>query len=279
MGKPLNYAVIVSDTHCGCQLGLYPCDADIRLDNGGAYQPNLVQQVMWGWWREFWDEWVPDVTKGNPYAVVVNGDLIDGVHHNSVGQLTHNLDVHRQIAVEVFRPIVKLCNGHFFVVRGTEAHGGQAGCNEESIARELEARPDSSGKFSRYQLPLRIGRSLVHIKHFIPGCSSQDYMNTAPTKIFNKAHTEASKWHREAPQAIVRSHRHVPTEARISTEAGYGYAIVTAGWQLATSFVQSHGGGEFIDPVVGGVVLYQHPDQLYPYEKTWKLEPEREETA
>jgi hypothetical protein len=35
------------------------------------------------WWREWWDVFVPVATKGEPFAVVVNGDTVDGVHHGS----------------------------------------------------------------------------------------------------------------------------------------------------------------------------------------------------
>ena len=80
--------VVISDTHCGCQLGL--CPPVVNLDNGGTYVQSSLQKKLWEMWNEFWDVWIPMVTKGEPYIIVHNGDAIDGVHHNSVTQITHN---------------------------------------------------------------------------------------------------------------------------------------------------------------------------------------------
>ena len=77
--------VVVSDTHSGCRVGLIHPDG-IRLDGGGRYLPSAMQLKMWALWREFWDEWVPEVTRGEPYDIVHNGDVIDGVHHNATTQ-------------------------------------------------------------------------------------------------------------------------------------------------------------------------------------------------
>ncbi len=79
--------VFVSDTHCGCQMGLCPADG-VRLDGGGWYHPSKFQRAMWSWWEEAWDKFVPEATRGEPYAVVHVGDALDGVHHGSraVGQ-------------------------------------------------------------------------------------------------------------------------------------------------------------------------------------------------
>ncbi|GAF68288.1 unnamed protein product, partial [marine sediment metagenome] len=74
--------IVVSDLHCGCRLGLcHP--KGVYLDDGGTYLPSKIQKKVWKWWREFWDEWVPTITRGEPWDLVVNGDALDGVHHNN----------------------------------------------------------------------------------------------------------------------------------------------------------------------------------------------------
>ena len=83
--------IIVSDTHCGCRLAL--CGPEpIKVDGGGQYLASDFQRKMWALWREFWDEWVPEVTRGEPYDLVHNGDAIDGSHHNSTTQISHNIE-------------------------------------------------------------------------------------------------------------------------------------------------------------------------------------------
>ncbi len=88
--EKINNLVIVSDLHCGCQMGLCP-RGGVRLDGGGVYKPSKLQRIVWGWWEEFWGEWIPSVVKGEPYAVCINGDAIEGRHHQATTQITQNL--------------------------------------------------------------------------------------------------------------------------------------------------------------------------------------------
>ena len=93
----INNLVVVSDTHSGCRLALCPPEG-IALDDGGRYIPSEFQQKMWVMWQEFWQEWVPRVTYGEPFDLVHNGDAIDGVHHNSTTQVSHNFEDQLRIA-------------------------------------------------------------------------------------------------------------------------------------------------------------------------------------
>jgi hypothetical protein len=92
--------IIFSDTHLGCKLGL--CHPDgIELDDGGRYIPSKLQRSVWQWWEEFWGEWVPRVTRGEPYDVVLNGDAIEGVHHNATTPISHNIGEQIKLAEKV----------------------------------------------------------------------------------------------------------------------------------------------------------------------------------
>src|SRR6185295_8990045 len=98
--------VVISDTHCGCRLGLcWPQGS--KLDDGGLYAPSRLQLVVWSWWREFWDVWVPKATKGEPFICVHNGDVIDGVHHNSTTQISHNIKDQKDLAIAILRPEIE----------------------------------------------------------------------------------------------------------------------------------------------------------------------------
>src|SRR5437762_3193051 len=99
MSKKVNNIIVISDTHCGCQLGLMP--PEIRLDEAGRFLQSPLQEKMWAMWLEFWNKWVPKVTKGEEYYIVHNGDAIDGVHHNSVTQITYNIKDQIKIAKQV----------------------------------------------------------------------------------------------------------------------------------------------------------------------------------
>jgi hypothetical protein len=98
--------VIVSDTHSGCRLSLCP-PSGVRLDDGGFYHPSEFQTKMWAYWREFWDTWVPQVTRGEPYHLIHNGDALEGVHHNATTQISHNIEDQLRIAEDVLSPEIR----------------------------------------------------------------------------------------------------------------------------------------------------------------------------
>lgn len=260
--------IVVADLHCGCQMGLCPPEG-IKLDGGGTYHPSELQLVMWQKWREFWDEWVPRVTRGEPYAVLCNGDVIDGVHHNSVTQITHNLKDQGEIAFQVLSPIVERA-AKYLHIRGTESHAGKSGQEEERIAKRLGATPDEQGRYAQWRLCVRLGRGLVLASHHIGRTSSAAYETSAPQRALLNAIYRAAKQNKEIPDVVVRSHRHRHIETKIKTYKGYCRSCVTAGWQLMTPF------GYRIDPdnppELGGMLIRCGDEDVYTRHETWDIE-------
>jgi len=268
----INNVIVVSDTHCGCRLGLCP-PVDIPLDDGGFYRASALQQKVWAWWVEFWGEWVPTVTRNEPFVVVMNGDAMDGVHHDTVTQISQNLSDQRRIAKMVLEPVVKQCSGNFYLIRGTEAHVGKSGQNEETLAEELGALPDKQGNYARWDLWLNVGgKGLVNILHHIGSTGSLAYETTALMKEYTEACSDAGRWNREAPQIVVRSHRHRSAEIRVPIEEGYGICIVTPGWQLKTPLVWRVPGARLTTPQFGGILIRAGDEELYTRSKIWSVD-------
>ncbi len=143
--EPIQDLVIVGDLHTGCRLGL--CHPGIvSLDGGGTYQLSPLQKDVWDHWQFFWNSWVPKITKRRPYTVIINGDSMDGVHHNSTTQISHNLADQAAIAEAVLKPIVKKCKGRFYMLRGTEAHVGKSAQAAERLAKLLKAKKNKYGQ-------------------------------------------------------------------------------------------------------------------------------------
>lgn len=254
----VNNLVVVSDTHCGCQLGLCPPEG-ARLDNGGTYQPSTFQRKVWSWWHEFWTEFVPEATKGEPFAVVHNGDAIDGSHHNSTTQISHNLTDQSRIATTCLAPIVRRCEGRYYHIRGTEAHVGKSAQEEERLAAELGAIPNKEGQHARYELWKMVGPRLVHLLHHVGTTGSQAYEATAVHKELTESILEAGRWDRKRPDLIVRSHRHRYIETTIPTASGACRAAVTPAWQGKTPFAWKIPGARLAEPQFGGLVIrYAH---------------------
>jgi hypothetical protein len=267
-------AIVISDPHVGCRLGLCPADG-FALDDGGRYMPSRLQRKTWAMWREFWDEWVPRVTKGEPYAIVLNGDAIEGIHHGAVTQISHNIRDQVNGLVSVMEPEVAKAEA-FYSVRGTEAHVGPSAQHEEEAARRLGAIPNEDGQHSRWELWLRIGGHLCHFLHHIGTTGSAAYEATAVYKELTESFVEAARWGEEPPQCIVRSHRHRSLRAEIDGIDGYYMAVVTPGWQAKTPFAWKIPGARLSQPQFGGILIRRGDEELYVRRKTWRLERSRE---
>lgn len=271
--RKINNIVVISDTHCGCSLGL--CPPSVRLDDGGTYSPSRLQKTVWGWWREFWDKWVPVVTKGEPYDVVFNGDAIDGVHHNSTTQITHNMEDQISIAFECLNPIVqkiKQRGGSYYHIRGTQAHVGSSGIYEEQLAKRLGAVPSEDGQYARWELWKTMGANdLIHFTHHIGTTSSSAHESSAINAEISAMFTEAARWGEKAPSCVVRSHRHRCMEVRMPNEDGFATAIVTPAWQLKTPFTFRIAGARISTPQLGGILIRHGDRMLFTDCKVWNI--------
>ncbi len=266
-----NNVIVVSDIHAGCQLALCP-PGGVRLDNDGRYMPSRFQRKLWSMWKEFWDIWVPMATRGEPYDVVINGDVVDGVHHGSTTQISHNLEDQARIAMEILEPIVAGAR-RFFMIRGTEAHVGQSGQEEEKLAQRLGAVPNEQGQYARHELWMRVGPALAHIMHHIGTTSSASYESTAVHKELVESYTEAARHRDEPPDIIVRSHRHRYFRTSCSGAQGEAISVVSPGWQGKTPFSYKIAGGRLSLPQFGGLLLRSgDEDAIYVRHKTFFIE-------
>lgn len=266
--KRTNNLVIFSDIHAGCRMGLCP-PGPSPLDGGGTYYPSEIQLKMWAIWLEFW-QWVKHSTRGEPYDLICNGDSLDGNHHNSTSQISHNMIDQLGIAEAILKPVVARCKkngGTFYMIRGTEAHIGQSAEFEERLARILESKPNAQGDYARWDLWKEVGDALVHILHHVGGTSSAAHESSAINAELVASYVEAARWGRRPPDFIVRSHRHRSIAVDMDSSRGPAAAIVTAGWQLKTPFSWKISGARLSEPQVGGVLIRQGKTEGFFYRR------------
>lgn len=269
--KPINNLVVVSDLHVGDQLGL-SSPAGCRLDNDGRYTPSKLQKIVWGYWKEFWDKWVPNVTKGEPYAIVINGDACEGQHHQSSTPITSNIPMQLEMAEGIISPLYDRCEGRLYMVRGTPAHVGESARDENALAKSVGAIADKYGQYARNDLWIRVGPGLVHLLHHIGTTSSSAHEASAINAELSAEYVEAARWSEKAPDVVVRSHRHRNFEIRLPNNRSYGIAFVTAGWQLRTPFAFKIAGARIAPPQFGGSLIRWDGEELYTRHKVWSVQ-------
>lgn len=270
--------IVISDTHFGCRMALCPPQG-MKLDDGGEVKPSAIQSKVWDMWCQFWNEWVPEVTRGEPYAVVHNGDCIDGVHHGATTQMSHNLLDQEALAVLCLKQVVDACEGRYYHIRGTEAHVGQSAVSEERVAKALGAIPNKEGQHARYDLWLNLRGHLCHFLHHVGTTSSAAYESTAVHKELTETYIECARWGSEVPEVIVRSHRHRSIEIRIATAKNRATAMVTPAWQVKTPFAWKVAGARISTPQIGGAIIRVNEfDECFTSAKVWNLERSTEES-
>ena len=161
----MSYRVaLVSDLHCGSIFGLAP--ESFRTSDDRIYQLNPGQRFL----LEVWKHAISAIKKIRPDAIIVNGDVIDGMQHAQRGtELTLPLLFdQRGAAIELLKPLAKLAPMYF--VQGTEYHDCKAGASVESVAEDLHAVRYTglgTGKFSKEVLDLDIDGVVLNVAHGI----------------------------------------------------------------------------------------------------------------
>jgi len=266
--------IVIGDTHIGCKMGLMHPDG-AETDEGTLVKPSALGLKLWNIWEWFWEEWVPNVTRGEPYDLIHMGDAIDGVHHNSTTQWSHNLADQRRHAIKILSPVVARAH-RYYHIRGTEAHVGQSATEEEQLAKALGAQPNEYGNYARWELWKMVGRdTLCHFTHHIGTTSSATHESSALEAEMSAALIEAGRWGRRPPDIIVRAHRHRHTEARKIAKHGYLTGFIVAAWQLRTPFAFRTFSGRNFMPHVGGSLIREGDEETYTRHSFLELDRER----
>jgi len=224
----VRHILAVSDLHCGSTVGL--CPPDFKMCKGGTYGLNRSQQWLWVHWCKLTRQAV-EAFHGEPFALVVNGDLIDGNHHGTQEIWSVNLQDHANAALELLAPIVAKAAATFVVV-GTESHTKEA---EYGIAEYLKAAPDNDNQCPAHnQLNLSVGehRYPVRFVHHI-STTSREHLRASRLSIhLSNTRTAASDAGHTPPKMLVAGHSHVADVYQRLDLA----CVTLPAWQLLTRY-------------------------------------------
>jgi len=236
--------VVLSDTHVGSTVALWP--EGFVTATGNLISPNDLQRWYLRCFLDFQHEWLPKVVGKDPFALIVNGDMVDGIHHRSKQIMTHDIGDQLSAVIDLFGPLVGKAD-KLFLTLGTECHTQQT---EAYIGKELGAETDPATGLHAFDA-LRVEKwgKLFSIQHHIGTTTRKWTEATAPVASFHNERLEALDAGHRPPDYIVRAHRH--------TRGDYGRAITTGPWQALTRYAHKVVPGAVSRP---SVVCFSAPD-------------------
>lgn len=259
----------VGDLHCGSAVAL--CGPDrIELDDGQGYIPSRHQQWLWQCWRDMRGRVETRIKEGARFhSLTVNGDAVDGDHHNTRQIISRDVGVHIRVAVHAIEELLTLEPANLFIVRGTEAHVGHSGSAEEAIARILRAeghpvRTDpATGSNSWWQLDLDVNGLLINALHHGRTGHREHTRQNAANLYAHDLLSIYTKERARVPGLCIRSHNHKWLDSYDA--AGILRVIGLPAWQLKTGFVHRVAPDSPAD--IGGLIVLVDEDGSYEVEK------------
>ena len=222
--------LVISDTHCGSSVALMP--PGFVTDNGNEIKPNAIQEWLWQCWVHMIEEWVPEQTGTDPWALVINGDLVEGIHHHTTEIISSDFGDHLEIARLCYDLFNQIPNppAKIFITIGTEVHTRNC---ETRIGRAIGAQKDiSTGRYAFQRLDLRVNGTHCAFRHHI-GTTARPYLEASQLSIhLGVEQLSAAKNDLPIPKVLGCAHRHKHGMFRDSS----GMCFVTGPWQFLTRF-------------------------------------------
>lgn len=223
--RPIRHVIVVSDIHAGASAAIMPPEF-VTLE-GQTVRANPLQRWYWDVWRELCDEWVPAVTRGEPFALVVNGDLVEGpTHHRTTEVVSLEWGDHMDLAVEVLKPLSDAAAATF-ITEGTSCHVENV---EHGIARRLKAIGPNGTPAAWKRLDLTICGHRCIFQHHISTSARTWTEATALGAALANEQLEAARAGERPPSLLASAHRHRPGMYQTSS----GLSLVTGAWQGLT---------------------------------------------
>ena len=219
--------VVVADVHAGSTKGLLPPGFKTLEDVGVKQNP--MQEFLWDCWTEFGVR-VRRHLGNDPYSLVCNGDMIEGVHHGTKEIISPDVADHIRAAVQVLTPLAQSARKTFMVM-GTECHVGRS---ELGIGEALKAEinPESpAGNRAFQRLTLNMAGVRCVFRHHISASVRRQLSATQLSIALGEEQLEAANNCEEIPRVVCAAHRH-----RFGHfEDDHGLCVVSPPWQFLTA--------------------------------------------
>lgn len=254
--------LFLADTHVGSKFGLWP--QGFKIPDFGELPLGINQKILWVYWSDL----ISRLSMiGKLDSVVLVGDLIDGKGKRSEGveQIITDPLTQARAAVELFKPLRKLCD-KIFIIRGTIYHDQVGGRATEYIGEQLNAeKNEEDGTHSWWELTLDLGNEHhAHVAHH--GGHPYVYRSTVAEREGFFMSISADKF--DLPSGknwnlIVRAHTHF----FIHVEHPTLHIVYLPAWQLKTPYMIRKGPGRLIPNIGAALVIVKDEEEKEIYEQ------------
>lgn len=224
--------ILLSDLHVGASSGLLP--PKFVSFEGNEIKQNPYQKWLWECWLDCW-KWSKKVLGKDEWYCVINGDCVEGLHHQTREVISADVADHISACVQILADVLKDSAG-VYITEGTNVHVQNT---EHGIAGMLKSMgvnviSPSSRKSAWPEMDIQINGCRCAIDHHVstsnkPATEASAYSQTLST--VQDRYTRAG-W--KAPKFLVRSHRH---QFGYFND-GYRSMVILPPWQGATRFTR-----------------------------------------
>jgi hypothetical protein len=223
--RPIKMAVVISDLHVGSTVGLWP--KQYTSIEGVPIGQNPLQKWLWDRWINATKVWLPKIVKNDPYALIINGDVCEGLHHRTLQVMTADPADQSRAVKQVLGPVFEGADKTFMTL-GTECHTRN---DEMRIGYDLGAEIDpETGNHAFGELHVEFHGCYGNAKHHVTSASCPFYEAGGLGRAMNNEVTAAARVGARIPKWMVRAHRHVHG---VVTD-GFSLIAVTGAWQMLT---------------------------------------------
>lgn len=236
-----------SDLHAGSTVAV--CPPKWNLNDGGTFYASPAQQILHRQWIHSAKS-VKDLLNENRrrkrLVIILNGEPIDGVHHETHQLITRGKPEQEQIAVTLLDEWMQVAGYNpqrgdcMYLIRGTTAH--ERGEHLNNVGRDLDGvipyRKDSSsttkdGKYYHDLIRRTVNGKLFDVAHHGFSVSKRRWLKSNNVRWnLISIYFDCLEYKMPIPDYVIRSHAHEYTFDRYKNMWG----CVTPGWQLKTNF-------------------------------------------
>ena len=231
--------VPLSDFQTGSNYALFP-NRHWSGKAGTTHFPNHRQNIIYSQFIKFTDA-VRAERENKRLVVVVNGDSIEGVHHNNVDVCTRDLNDQADLHIELINKFAELVEWQagdlLYYVIGTETHTDNL---EYDIAEEAGAQQLADGSYAADHLCLNVNGRELWFVHQGKGAGAGANEGNAMRNWLRDIYFDALKAETRPPDVIYSAHFHQPTYQTYVANSNMTFklvhGIVSPSWQLKTRF-------------------------------------------